>query len=133
MFQSRLFAIGLLDLNIKYYPFGLDNGPSAIRALRPSGAFRRSAAISGPMRQHVFQPCIPTHALKVPSSPDWLYEIKHDGYRLIVQRDGVRARLFTRRGYDWSDRFPLIVEDASRLRTPFFVMNGEAVILRDDA
>jgi hypothetical protein len=41
-------------------------------------------------RQYVFQPCIPTRAIKVPTGPDWLHEIKHDGYRLIVQRDGAR-------------------------------------------
>ena len=37
------------------------------------------------------------------SRADWLHEIKHDGYRLIVQREGKRVRLFTRNGYDWSD------------------------------
>ena len=35
-----------------------------------------------------FDPCIPTRATKVPAGPDWLHEIKHDGYRLIVQREG---------------------------------------------
>ena len=53
----------------------------------------------------------------------------HDGYRLIVQRDGDRVRLFTRNGHDWSDRYPLIVEAARKLRTPSFVIDGEAVIL----
>ena len=48
------------------------------------------------MRQHLFEPCIPTRATKVPAGPDRLHEIKHDGYRLIVQRDGDRVRLFTR-------------------------------------
>jgi bifunctional non-homologous end joining protein LigD len=38
-----------------------------------------------------FAPCIPTRTTKVPSGPDWLHEIKHDGYRLIVQRDGAAA------------------------------------------
>src|SRR5215212_1290407 len=55
-----------------------------------------------------FQPCIPTRGTKVPSGPDWLHEIKHDGHRLIVQRESNRVRLLTRRGYDWSDRYPLI-------------------------
>jgi bifunctional non-homologous end joining protein LigD len=36
----------------------------------------------------------------VPVGPDWLHEIKHDGYRLIVRRDGKRVGLFTRNGYD---------------------------------
>jgi ATP-dependent DNA ligase len=30
-------------------------------------------------------PCIPTLAAKPPSGPDWVHEIKHDGYRLIVR------------------------------------------------
>jgi bifunctional non-homologous end joining protein LigD len=68
------------------------------------------------MPQHQFQPCIPTRGTFVPAGPDWLHEIKHDGYRLIVQRDGPRVRLFTRRGFDWSDRFPLISAAARRLR-----------------
>jgi bifunctional non-homologous end joining protein LigD len=42
-----------------------------------------------------FEPCIPTRATKVPTGPDWIHEIKHDGYRLIVQKDKKRARLFT--------------------------------------
>jgi bifunctional non-homologous end joining protein LigD len=42
-------------------------------------------------------PCNPTYATKPPSGPDWVHEIKHDGYRMIVRRDGARVRLFTRR------------------------------------
>ena len=63
---------------------------------------------------HPFEPCIPTPGTKVPVGPDWIHEIKHDGYRLIVQRDGKRVRLFTRNGHDWNNRFPLIVEAALR-------------------
>ena len=59
------------------------------------------------MLKSPFEPCIPTKAAKVPDRPDWIHEIKHDGYRLIVQREGNRVRLFTRNGHDWSDRYPL--------------------------
>ncbi|XIA62227.1 hypothetical protein ACFIOY_21605 [Bradyrhizobium sp. TZ2] len=58
------------------------------------------------MRRTAFEPCIPTPGTNVPNRPEWLHEIKHDGYRLIVQREGKRVRLFTRNGYDWSNRFP---------------------------
>jgi ATP-dependent DNA ligase len=84
------------------------------------------------MRQFKFPPCIPTRGTKVPAGPDWLHEIKHDGYRMIVQREGQRVRLFTRRGYDWSDRYPLIVEAARKLRSRSFVIDGEAVVLDAD-
>ncbi len=52
--------------------------------------------------------------VKVPDSKNWIHEIKHDGYRLIVQREGPRVRLFTRNGHDWSGRLPLITEAALR-------------------
>ena len=68
----------------------------------------------------------------VPAGPDWIHEIKHDGYRLIVQREGKRVRLFTRNGYDSSQRFPLIVEAAQRIRQSSFVIDGEAVLLGVD-
>jgi bifunctional non-homologous end joining protein LigD len=60
---------------------------------------------------------------------EWLHEIKHDGYRLIVQRDGERVRLFTRNGHDWSGR---ITEAALRNRNNSFVIDGEAVLLGVD-
>jgi hypothetical protein len=41
-------------------------------------------------------PCIPTLAVKPPAGPGWVHEVKHDGYRLIVRRDGETVRLFTR-------------------------------------
>ena|SRR6516162_1459876 len=47
-----------------------------------------------------FEFCIPTRGIKVPSGPDWLHEIKYDGYRLRVERNGDRVRLITRGGYD---------------------------------
>jgi ATP-dependent DNA ligase len=57
-----------------------------------------------PIRADGFvDPCIP-RAVKPPVGPDWVHEIKHDGYRLIVRRDGKVVQLFTRRGYDWTDR-----------------------------
>ncbi len=47
-------------------------------------------------------------------------------------REGKRVRLLTRRGYDWSGRYPLIAEAALRLRKMYFVIDGEAVVLGPD-
>jgi bifunctional non-homologous end joining protein LigD len=84
------------------------------------------------MPRRPFEPCIPTRGTKVPTGPDWIHEIKHDGYRLIVQRQDKRVRLFTRNGHDWTDRYPLIVEAALRNRSNSFVIDGEAVLLGGD-
>ena len=78
------------------------------------------------------EPCQPSKVARPPSGPLWVHEIKHDGYRLIVQREGERVRLFTRNGHDWSGRFPAITEAALRNRNSSFVIDGEAVLLGVD-
>jgi bifunctional non-homologous end joining protein LigD len=65
----------------------------------------------------------------VPAGKEWFHEIKFDGYRLRVERDGDRVRLITRGGYDWTKRFPWIAEAALRNRTKQFVLDGEDVVL----
>jgi hypothetical protein len=79
-----------------------------------------------------FEFCIPTKATAVPDGPDWLHEIKYDGYRLRLERDGDRVRLITRGGYNWADRYPWIVEAALKNRFKQFVIDGEAVVLGVD-
>jgi hypothetical protein len=65
----------------------------------------------------------PEVAQSGPAGPVW---------RLIVQRDGKHAHLFTCNGHDWSDRYPLITEAALRNRNSSFVIDGEAVLLGID-
>src|SRR5208337_1827375 len=72
-------------------------------------------------------PCLPTASRKPPSGVHWVHEIKHDGYRLIARRDGNRIRLFTRHGYDWSRRYPRIVDALASLRVTSIIIDGEAV------
>jgi ATP-dependent DNA ligase len=61
-----------------------------------------------------------------------VHEIKHDGYRLIVGRDGDAVRLFTRRGYDWSGRYPAIARAATKLKAKSFTIDGEAAVCGPD-
>ena len=79
-----------------------------------------------------FEFCIPTRAKLVPSVPDWILEIKHDGYRLRVEREGNRVRLITRNSADWTKRYPWIVEAALKNRQKQFILDGEAVVLGVD-
>jgi bifunctional non-homologous end joining protein LigD len=84
------------------------------------------------MASDFIRPCLPSRASRPPSGPLWVHEIKHDGYRLMVRRDGSRVRCFTRNGHDWADRFPAIVDAAKRIKAVSFLIDGEAVIQRDD-
>jgi ATP-dependent DNA ligase len=75
--------------------------------------------------------CLPTSGTSVLATA-WLHEIKYDGYRLIVQREGKTVGLFSRNGNDWSGRYPWIVEAALKNKHEQFVIDGEAVVLGVD-
>jgi ATP dependent DNA ligase domain len=77
--------------------------------------------------------CLPKPGKAVPSGPHWIHEIKYDGYRLRLERDGDRVRLFSRGGHDWAGRYPWIVETARKIRKTRFIIDGEAVVLGVDA
>ncbi|MCW1996253.1 bifunctional non-homologous end joining protein LigD [Bradyrhizobium diazoefficiens] len=79
-----------------------------------------------------FEFCLPSRGVAVPSGPDWLHEVKYDGYRLRLEREGHRVRLITRGGYNWASRYPWIVEAARKVRQKHFVLDGEAVVLGVD-
>jgi bifunctional non-homologous end joining protein LigD len=73
------------------------------------------------------EPCLPSSADRPPSGSNWIHEIKHDGYRLMARRDPVGIRLITRRGNDWSARFPLVVEAVNHLKVRSCLIDGEVV------
>jgi ATP dependent DNA ligase domain len=47
---------------------------------------------------------------------EWFHEIKYDGFRMRVERNGDRVRLITRGGYDWTKRYPWIAQAALKTR-----------------
>ena len=74
------------------------------------------------------RPCQPAPVRAPPAGPDWWHEIKHDGYRLMVRREGERVRAFTRGGHDWAGRYPAIVAAASAVKARSFLIDGEVVV-----
>jgi ATP-dependent DNA ligase len=79
-----------------------------------------------------YELCLAIAGKQVPSGPDWLHEIKLDGYRMLVIRENERVRLITKGGHDWTGRYPWIAESALRNRQKHFVIDGEAVVLGVD-
>ena len=64
---------------------------------------------------------------KPPSGPGWAHEIKFDGYRMQMRTEGGKATLLTRKGLDWSARFPEIVAAGAGLGDG--ILDGEVVAL----
>src|SRR5215813_11921867 len=77
-------------------------------------------------------PARPVLAGRPPSGPDWVHELKHDGCRLIVRRDGPTARLYSRNANNLAARFPAIASAAERINAKSFTIDGEAVVLGPD-
>jgi bifunctional non-homologous end joining protein LigD len=72
-------------------------------------------------------PCLPSPADKPPSGSSWIHEIKHDDFRRMARRDPVGIRLITRRGNDWTTRYPLVVEAVNHLKVRSCRIDGEVV------
>jgi hypothetical protein len=85
--------------------------------------------VTKPQKHVLYTFSLPIKADKVPAGPDWLHEVKHDGYRMMLIREHDRVRLISRGGHDWARRLPLIVTAALKLRQEHFVIDGEAVVL----
>jgi bifunctional non-homologous end joining protein LigD len=77
-------------------------------------------------------PAQPVMASEPPSGADWVHEIKHDGYRLIVRRDGAAVRLYSRNAFELTARLPAIAAAAERIKATSFTIDGEAVVLGPD-
>jgi bifunctional non-homologous end joining protein LigD len=74
-------------------------------------------------------PAQPVLASKPPSGADWVHEIKHDGYRMIVRRNGPSVRLYSRNAYDWTPRLAAIAATAQGIKAKSSTIDGEAVVL----
>ncbi len=74
------------------------------------------------------EPCLALSVAKPPKGPEWVYEIKWDGYRLAIHIEPQSVRILTRGGHNWTHRFPAIA-DAARKIGGTAILDGEAVVL----
>ena len=74
-------------------------------------------------------PQLATTATHAPAGPEWLYEIKYDGYRVQLRLQDGAVSLLTRNGHDWTDRFGGVPQAARALPAKTAVIDGEMVVL----
>ncbi len=60
-----------------------------------------------------------------PSGPQWLHEIKLDGFRMSARIEGGRAQLLTRTGLDWSGKYPSVIGFLGKARANSAYLDGE--------
>jgi len=65
----------------------------------------------------------------VPDGGEWIHEPKYDGYRALIAIGGGDAKLYTRSGLDWSDKFPKLINVAAALDVESALIDGEVVVL----
>ena len=87
----------------------------------------RSAATPPAFRE----PQLCTLVDAVPAGNAWLHEVKYDGYRALVAVGGGTAKVYTRSGLDWTDRFAHIADAAAALPVDTALIDGEIVAFKD--
>jgi len=65
---------------------------------------------------------------RAPSGPDWLHEIKFDGYRIEARLEDGKAQLLTRKQQNWTHRFPPVAAAVAALPAATALLDGEIVV-----
>lgn len=77
------------------------------------------------------EPQFPKLVSAAPIGPDWIHEIKFDGYRVQLRVEKRVATIRTRRGHDWTDKFPVLAKAAAKL--PDCIIEGELCAVSEDS
>ena len=108
--------------------------PSRERDTPPTRAGARATSPSrgGSKKMPPFtDPQLCTLVDAVPSGSGWLHEVKYDGYRALIAVGGGKAKVFTRSGLDWTDKFAGVAEAAAALPVRSALIDGEIVAFKD--
>jgi ATP-dependent DNA ligase len=91
-----------------------------------------SSVRPGTLPAGFIEPCLPASSPEPPCGAEWLYEIKHDGFRVIARKSADRVKLYSRQDNDLTRRFPLIVATLANVRAYSCIIDGEAVVCGED-
>jgi ATP-dependent DNA ligase len=96
---------------------------------RPLGGRRRTEATALP---GWIKPQLTKLVDQPPEGPEWLHEIKFDGYRMHARRDGGAVRLLTRTGLDWTHKYLAVSAAIASLPAREAYLDGELCGVRPD-
>jgi bifunctional non-homologous end joining protein LigD len=93
---------------------------------RPPKKSRRAAKADLPQ---FIAPQLATLVAEAPKAGEWIYEVKHDGYRVLARFQDGKVNLFTRSGKDWTDKMPHVAKALAKLDLDDSWLDGEVVVL----
>ena len=103
------------------------------RAPRRAGTSKKTKAkskrsmVGGAPLPDFVPPCLATLSDTAPDGPDWIHEIKFDGYRIEARLDHGDVRLLTRKALDWAQKFPRVAEAVAALPARQALLDGEII------
>jgi DNA ligase D-like protein (predicted ligase) len=78
------------------------------------------------------EPQLSKLAVKAPTGPQWVHEVKFDGYRMAARIEKGQVNLLTRSGLDWTEKYPIIATAFAQLRVKTAYIDGELCGARPD-
>lgn len=78
------------------------------------------------------KPQLALEATNPPDGPEWLHELKLDGYRIQARKWKGKVELLTRSGLDWTHRVPAVAQAVAKLSAESFLLDGEVVVLAEN-
>src|SRR4051812_48872215 len=88
----------------------------------------RRGILGGTLKARFIEPMLLLRTEKLPEGPDWLHELKLDGYRALAIKSGGKVQLRSRNDNDFSARYPGIVRALAAMPDET-VIDGEVVAL----
>lgn len=80
------------------------------------------------MERHQYSPMLLTERETLPIGPQWVYEPKLDGYRMVGRTSLKDTHLYTRNGVDYTERYPEVARELPiSLQGHAAVVDGEMV------
>ncbi|MFN4140858.1 DNA ligase D [Aestuariivirga sp.] len=96
-------------------------------AVKPSAVAKVPGARKAMLPAFV-EPSLAMSVAEPPTASGWLHEIKHDGYRIQARLDGGKVKLLTRKGLDWTKRFPAVADAVKTLAAKAALIDGEIIV-----
>ena len=104
---------------------GMDSAGHPSKPAQVRGRLRMTAQSRLP---EFVPPALATLRDRAPDDPGWVHEIKFDGYRIQARLDHGKVKLLTRKGLDWTAKFPDVAQAVARLPAKTALIDGEIVV-----